>query len=256
MKDYKLLLAGLFLLLLVVLIGVLSWLWLHNRKNIDPLPILSREESQSIAESLEEESDEVKNNTEANTLYIQAQQPLQVPLDDIIVSFEARYPHVQVLTNYVPAAELLTLDNSNATDLVIADAKLSDSLLSSLQQELNANIKNNTVDAAQISSEQIDQDNPQNTAEQTPTRTLNPFNYALKNSQAVEGVILSDKAVAISFRNFMISSTGQDILKKYEFSNIEGYQNSVDDLFNPTSRGKTAVEETEIISDALTNNEE
>ncbi|WP_261863316.1 hypothetical protein [Psychrobacter sp. JCM 18900] len=44
--------------------------------------------------------------------------------------------------------------------------------------------------------------------------TLNPFNYALKDEQALEGVILTDDTTAISFRNFLLSSTGQDILKK------------------------------------------
>lgn len=257
MKDYKLLLAGLILLLLILVIGVLSWLWLNNRKNIDPLPILSSEDLKSMQEKTEEDSDKVKNNTDANTLYIQAQEPLQVPLDNIIVSFEARYPHIQVLTNYVPATSLLILDNTNATDLVIADDQLSDSLLALLEDELNSNIKNNIVNppapiknSSDIDSETI---NSEKTAENSEARTLNPFGYAIKNSQTVEGVILSDKPLAINFRNFLISSTGQDILRKYEFDNIDGYQNSVDDLFNPTSSGKTAVEQTEVVTDTLAN---
>lgn len=253
MKDYKLLLAGIILLLLVILIGVLTWLWLNNSKNIDPLPILSNEG----AKSQQEDSDAVKNNTDANTLYIQAQQPLQVPLDKVIVSFEARYPHIQVLTNYVPATNLLILDNTNPTDIVIANDQLSDSLLALLEDELNNNIKNNIVNAP-LDTNKAGVTKTKNTdstevADNSEARTLNPFGYAIRNSQTVEGVILSDKPLAINFRNFLISSTGQDILSNYEFDNIDGYQNSVDDLFNPTSNGKTAVEETEVVADAISN---
>lgn len=258
MKDYKLLLAGIILLLLLIIIVVISWLWLNNSKNIDPLPILSREDAKSLQKNAEEDSDSVKNNTDANTLYIQAQQPLQVPLDKVIVSFEARYPHMQVLTNYVPATDLLILDNTNPTDLVIADDKLSDSLLALLEDELNSNVKNNIVNAPSSQSSSVtDAENSESktTTENKEARTLNPFGYAIRNSQTVEGVILSDKPLAINFRNFLISSTGQDILSNYEFDNIDGYQNSVDDLFNPTSHGKTAVEETKIVTDAISNSQ-
>jgi len=258
MKDYKLLLAGIILLLLLIIIMVISWLWLNNSKNIDPLPILSREDAKSLQKNAEEDSDSVKNNTDANTLYIQAQQPLQVPLDKVIVSFEARYPHMQVLTNYVPATDLLILDNTNPTDLVIADDKLSDSLLALLEDELNSNVKNNIVNAPSSQSSSVtDAENSESktTNENKEARTLNPFGYAIRNSQTVEGVILSDKPLAINFRNFLISSTGQDILSNYEFDNIDGYQNSVDDLFNPTSHGKTAVEETKIVTDAISNSQ-
>ncbi|WP_298970156.1 hypothetical protein [uncultured Psychrobacter sp.] len=257
MRDYKLLLVGIILLLLLIIVGVISWLWLKNSKNIDPLPILSREDVKSLQGESEEDSDAVKNDAAANTLYIQAQQPLQVPLDDVIVSFEARYPHMQVLTNYVPATDLLILDNTHPTDLVIADDKLSDSLLALLEDELNSNVKNNIVNAPSSTKNSLvtDVKNPesQTTTENKEARTLNPFGYAMRESQTVEGVILSDKPLAINFRNFLISSTGQDILRQHEFDNIDGYQNSVDDLFNPTSNGKTAVEDTEIVTDAVTN---
>lgn len=253
MKDYKLVIAGLVLLFIVILLGVFAWLWINNNKNIDPLPILSDKNAQSGQDNTEEDSNEVKNDTDANTLYIQAQQPLQVPLDAVIVSFEARYPHIQILTNYVPATDLLILDNSNATDIVIADDKLSDTLLSLLQDELNRNVQNNVVNPPAQS--RSDTESEEAAVENNEARTLNPFGYAMRNSQTVEGVILSDKPVAISFRNFLISSTGQDILRQYEFNNIDGYQNSVDDLFNPTSTATTAVEQTEVVKEALTNGE-
>ncbi len=253
MRDYKLVFAGLVLLFIFIIFGVFSWLWINNQKNTNPLPILSGKDVQLVQESAEEDSDEVKNNADANTLYIQAQQPLQVPLDEVIVRFEARYPQIQVLTNYVPATALLTLDNTNATDIVIAEDQLSDSLLSLLQDELDRNVKNNIVNPPVQSG--ADTDPEEIAAENSEARTLNPFGYAIKNSQMLEGVIVSAKPVAINFRNFLISSNGQDILREYQFDDINGYQNSVDDLFNPTSDGKTTSEKTEVVKDALTNSE-
>ena len=70
MRDYKLLLAGIILLLLLIIVGVISWLWLNNSKNIDHLPILSREDVKSLQGESEEDSDAVKNDAAANTLYI------------------------------------------------------------------------------------------------------------------------------------------------------------------------------------------
>ncbi len=251
MRDYKLVFAGLVLLLIFIIFGVFSWLWINNQKNTNPLPILSGKDVQLVQENTAEDSDEVKNNANANTLYIQAQQPLQVPLDEVIVRFEARYPQIQVLTNYVPATALLTLDNTNATDIVIADDQLSDSLLSLLQDELNRNVKNKIVNPPVQNG--ADTDPEEIAAENSEARTLNPFGYAIKNSQMIEGVILSAKPVAINFRNFLVSSTGQDILKEYQFDDVNGYQNSVDDLFNPSTRGKEVNDSSLEITEALTN---
>lgn len=87
-------------------------------------------------------------------------------------------------------------------------------------------------------------------------RTLNSFSYALRDKQTLEGVILTENTAAINFRNFLLSSTGQDILEKYDYYNIEGYKNSVDDLFNPTSRAqKTSNTNTVNVADALSNGE-
>lgn len=250
MKDFKLLLAGLILLLLLIFAGVFMWLWISNSNNTHPLPILIYETAQ---ETIEEDSDKVKNNIDANSLYIQAQQPLQAPLDDVIASFEARYSQMQVLTNYVPATALLILDNTNATDMVLADDQLSDSLLALLQDELNSNVKNNIMNPP-IPSETSSNTTAEKMVDNNEVRTLNPFGYAMRESHLVEGVILSDKPIAINFRNFLISSTGQDILRKYKFENINGYQNSVDDLFNPTSHTKNAKDGSSlVVTDALSN---
>lgn len=241
--------------MLMILVGVLGWLWFNNNKKLDPLPILSSDDERLAQDTAEADNDEVKEDRDANTLYIQAQQPLQLPLDEVIVSFEARYPHIQVLTHYVPAASLLTLDNANATDMVIADDQLSDSLLSLLEDEMNSNVKNNVVNPPATNPDSSSVNSEATAVVDSEARALSPFNYAMKNSQALEGVIVSDKPIAISFRNYLVSTAAQNILRDYNFDNIDGYQNSVDDLFNPTSNGKTAIDKTRVVSDALTNSQ-
>ncbi len=263
MRDYKLLLAGLILLLLIIFIAIFTWLWSSNRKNIDPLPIMANANEPSATTQ-----DEVNTLTDS-TLYIKAEEDLQAPLDDIIVNFESRYPHVQVVPSYVPASDLLTLSNANPShdkrselgadiDIIIANDSLSADRLTPLQAELKAaqdkinqdkeNISNTDdkkVDTAETDA--IETDNAE-------ARTLNSFSYALKEKQALEGVILTENTAAINFRNFLLSSTGQDILEKYDYYNIEGYKNSVNDLFNPTSRAQEAANANTVnVADALSN---
>ena len=96
MKDYKLLLAGLTLLLLAIFVALITWLWTHNRKNIDPLPIMANDNDSETVDT-----DDTTKPTPNRILHVRAAENLQVPLDDIIVSFESRYPHIQVLTSYV-----------------------------------------------------------------------------------------------------------------------------------------------------------
>ncbi|WP_250162537.1 hypothetical protein [Psychrobacter sp. WY6] len=65
---------------------------------------------------------------------------------------------------------------------------------------------------------------------------------------------MTENTAAINFRNFLLSSTGQDILAKYDYYNIEGYKNSVNDLFNPTSRTQEASNANTVnVADALSN---
>ncbi|MFK3989980.1 MULTISPECIES: hypothetical protein [unclassified Psychrobacter] len=259
MRDYKLLLAGLILLLLIIFIAIFTWLWSSNRKNIDPLPIMA-----NANESSATTQDEVNTLTDS-TLYIKAEEDLQAPLDDIIVSFESRYPHVQVVPSYVPASDLLTLSNANPShderselDMIIANDSLSVDRLTPLQAELKAAQDKINQDKANISNtddkkvdtagtDAIETDNAE-------ARTLNSFSYALRDKQALEGVILTENTAAINFRNFLLSSTGQDILEKYDYYNIEGYKNSVNDLFNPTSRAQEAANANTVnVADALSN---
>ena len=279
MKDYKLLLAGLILLLLAIFIALIAWLWTHNRKSIDPLPIMASENESAAAKG-----DETAKTVPDSILYVRAAKSLQVPLDDIIVSFESRYPHIQVLASYVPPNTLLTLldndinanNDSDAafnTDVIIANDRLSAERLAPLQAKLtasqhqdnqskaNANtvITEDETDSENTDSENTDSENAnseQATAENDnkEARTLTSFNYALKDKQELEGVILTDRTVAVSFRNFLLSSTGQGILEKYDYYNIDGYENTVNDLFQPTSRAKKASGDNPVdVADALSN---
>lgn len=295
MKDYKILLAGLVLLLLILLIGVFTWLWNNNRKNIDPLPIVADQTEISNADSAEQEI--TKSTSSDNTLYIQADSQLQVALDDLIVIFESRYPNIQVLTSYVPAAALLILPDNNLTsdhptplivntDLIISSESLNEARLSSLQSQIGAaktkvvdrdsvditdksdvtnaneiidNAINNDIDGknpenANIGNEKNKQAHPSKQTDSADDRNLVSFVYALKGNKAADGVILTENPVAISFRNFMLSSVGQDILRKYDFDNIDGYRNSMDDLFNPSSSAQSDKSEGSVeVADALSN---
>ncbi|WP_426241070.1 hypothetical protein [Psychrobacter sp. TWP2-1-2] len=258
MRDYKLLLAGLILLLLIIFIAIFTWLWSSNRKNIDPLPIMANANEPSATTQ-----DEVNTLTDS-TLYIKAEEDLQAPLDDIIVSFESRYPHVQVVPSYVPASDLLTLSNANPShdkrselvadiDMIIANDSLSADRLTPLQAELKAAQDKINLDKENINNTD---DKKVDTAEtdNAEARTLNSFSYALRDKQALEGVILTENTAATNFRNFLLSSTGQDILEKYDYYNIEGYKNSVNDLFNPTSRAQKAANANTVnVADALSN---
>ena len=268
MKDYKLLLAGLLLLLLVILIAAFTWLWSSNRKNMDPLPILASE-SEPMVGATDEEADANANNI----LYLQIEDSLQVPFDDVITSFESRHPHVQVFTNYVDSRVLLTLadihnsDNESIpvipnTDIIIADDALPTERLRRLQTNLKADqdkrnqikAKTDSLNKNEVASEaEVATD----TTDNTEARLLSSFSYALKDEHTLDGVILTHNPMAIIFRNFLLSSTGQDILKNYDYYNIDGYQNSVNDLFNPTSRAKEASGDSSVdITDALSNSEQ
>lgn len=254
MKDYKLLLIGLILLLLIIFIGIFIWLWQSNQKNINPLPItLNKDVNGQLSTNASEEPEAI----DSNILYVQAEDKLQVPLGDVIISFENRYPDMQVLARYVPTKMLLILPDTSDNqpsrfivniDLVIADDSFTQTQLSPLQSLINdAQTK---LNQSKLNANGMVQDDTAN----NEARNLASFSYALKGEQAVDGVILTDNPIAINFRNFLLSSAGQDILKKYDYDNVDGYKNSMDDLFNPTSRAKSATAESSVnVADALSN---
>ena len=266
MKDYKLLLAGLILLVLTAFIAIFTWLWTNNRKNTDPLPVMV---STNETVAVEDGGDEVL----PQTLYIRAEEGLQAPLDDIIASFRSRYPRIQVSASYVPANVLLAVSKNEATkdsqlhsvfdtDVIIANEDLSTERIAPLQANIaSASHKDpqhqttgNTADTDVLDADKQDTDNAEN--DRKKIQTISTFNYAIKDEKALKGVVLTDSTTAISFRNFLLSSTGQQILEKYDYHNVDGYENSVDDLFKPTSRAKQPSGDNPVdVADALSNSQ-
>lgn len=266
MKNHKLLLIGL-ILLLILFIALFTWLWVHNRKNIDPLPIMANEKEPKVM--AEDDDESAPSNI---PLHIQAEKNLQSVLEEVTSRFESRYPHIKVMINYVASPSLLTLPDTTAneasdfvvgTDMIISDDRLSTVQLAPLQAQIkSAQDKKNQSNA---SSEKMVEDNQEPAVDEktgmaqtynTETRTLNSYSYALRGNQTLEGVILTNNTAAVNFRNFLLSSAGQDILRKYNYGNIEGYQNSVDDLFNPNSRSEKPSDDSSVdVADALSNEE-
>ena len=277
MKDYKLLLAGLILLLLIIFIAIFTWLWTSNRKNMDPLPILANNNDSSTADNDE-------NAIAKSTLHIQAEEKLEAPLDTVIASFQSRYPHVQIATNYVSSAAILTLSDNDFsdsnrtdderasyvinTDLIIANGKLSKERLSRLQEKIktaqdkhNRSKVNNSSAQDSMVEDGVGENGKtdaevaaQAKSDNTNTRSISSFSYALQDTQTVDGVVLTQNPAAINFRNFLLSSTGQDILSQYNYNNIDGYKNDMADLFKPSSRAKQATGEHSVdVGDALSN---
>ncbi|WP_352339471.1 hypothetical protein [Psychrobacter sp. 16-MNA-CIBAN-0192] len=262
MKDYKLILVGLLILLLIVAIGIFTWLWQSNRKNTHPLPIAVSQNEQSATDNAD--------SAPASVLRIQAENSMQVPLNDVIAKFEQRYPNVQLLVNYVAPSVLFTLPNMShpqqnssdfmvSIDIVIANSKISQTQLSRLQNILNvAQAERNAskINANGMTQETSQPNNidPSINNDNNQARHLASFNYAIKGSSAVDGVILTENPMTSSFRNFLLSSSGQDVLKKHGYNDIDGYKNSVDELFNPASSHKRARGESSVkLTDALSN---
>lgn len=251
MKDYKRVLIALASFILLVVIAILSWLWLHNRKNMDPLPVMVSDSAAIDATTNEykasDNNDPSDDEVATEVLYIQAEDELQPALGDILTRFEARYPSIAVAIRYVPTAQLLSLPtvdikNVNSTDLaqpleatidvIIANGDLDEARLSALQAlmyDAQAKLNENQVDADPIQADATTQ------VDNNEARTLVSFNYALKDSQTVDGVILTQNPAAINLRNFMLSSIGQDILNDYNYDSIDSYQNNRDEIFNDSS---------------------
>ncbi len=252
MKSYKLLLIALIVLLLIIFIGILIWLASQNSKPIDPLPITANKDDISVNDGKEDSSSDDKT-----VLHIRADTSMQVPLDDIVVNFEARYPHTQILVDYVPTKSLLNVTKDRValsptvTDILIAEEALSTERLLPLQSRLNS-VDSNQVSASDSAVENGTTDISGDAVDSMESRSLVSFNYALKGEQPIDGVILTNNPAAVSFRNFMLSSDGQDILEQYEYRNIDGYQNAVDDLFKPTSSSDSSGDNLEF-SEVLSN---
>lgn len=242
MKKYQKILTAILILVVFVFTIIVSVLGYKDTKAGDPLPILSSKDLTTLAATNNsDQSVDSDSSVMINTIYIQASSSLQIPLDAVIIRFEARNPEVEVQVRYVSDKDIFMLSETINTDLIIADSTLSEERLSQLEDTINMPVNSVAIGA------QTD-----NTNDET-VRLLASFSYAIKDSQRYDGVILTDNSLAASFRNFLISSSGQDILRQYDFENIEGYQNSVDDLFNPKSTSRTTVEQVELVTESLEN---
>ena len=283
-KDHKLLLVGALILTLIVFVLICAWLWSHNRKNINPVPIVADTRTNETASDSREP-------IHTSTVHIQADESLEQVLNDLIVRFESRYPNIQVTIDYTNKNALFSIQANDAdakgylvdTDIIMADTKLAkaqierlQALIDQLQNERNQH-KQSQQPAPQTSEEADKQaeerdtntetedqqaDNTdgsnsaesQNTQNNSESRTLSAFSYALQeqqSNQALEGIVLTENPSAVSFRNYVLSSTGQDILARYDYGYIDGYQKSIDDLFNPTTVDNK--EPTVDVADALSN---
>lgn len=234
------------MLILIIIVSILGY---KNIRAGDPLPIFSSQDIilESVANDSSEPLDSDANKTN-NIIHIQAAEPLQIPLDAVIIRFEARNPQTEVRARYVTVAASFDLESTDNTDLLITDDRLNQERLALLQKMLN----DQPMSAGLVDMQTDDSDNRID-ARNSKTRLLTSFSYAMKDSRIFDGVVLTDNPVAVNFRNFIVSSSGQDILRQYGFVNIEGYQNNVDDLFNPKSQSRTAVEQTEIVTESLGN---
>lgn len=241
MKKYQKIVAAILILVIFVVIIIISVLGYKDIKAGDPLPILS-----STTVSATNDADQSLDSDSSNSIYIQASSSLQIPLDAVIIRFEARNPELEILVRYVPDDNIFTLSESASPDLIITDNRLPQESLSQLEDAINMQPVAD-VDLSRQDNRSKDELNNET------ARLLASFSYAIKDSQLYDGVILTENPLATGFRNFLISSSGQDILRQYNFENIEGYQNNVDDLFNPDRASKTAVGQVELIPESLEN---
>ena len=269
MKDYKILMIGILLLILIVLILLCAWLWSHNRKYINPVPVIADTSSNELSAK---DSEAIYNAS----VHIQADKALERILNDLIVRFESRYPSIQVTVDYMTKAALFSVQTNDAdskdylvdTDIIMTNNSLAEAQIEHLQNIVNQAQKQRnqytqrqnpdltTPEAveetdASADTEVSQADKPQadsadtNTQEQTTTtdknnseaRKLSAFSYALRKKQSeqmLQGIVLTNNPAAVSFRNYVLSSAGQDILGRYDYGHIDGYQKNIDELFNPT----------------------
>lgn len=267
MKDYKLLAVSLLTVLLIIAIGLFAWLWHNNRKTINPLPIAVSQNEQAALDNI--------NTAPITILQVQADQKMQIVLNDLVDKFKQRYPNVQLLVHYVPTSSLFLLADTKADtnapsqqhsdvmvdrDVIIADGKITQSQLSLLQDVLNkAQSKRNASNGNGMAQETNQPNNivPSMINDNNQARHLASFNYAIKNGQTIDGIILTENPIASNFRNFLLSSSGQDVLKQHGYDDIDGYKNSVNELFNPASSHKQARGESSVkLAEALSNGKE
>ena len=231
-KKFKSILIGIILFTVTALITILTWLWQHNAKNVNPLPIPSNE--LELTKPLPEDNENTliatDQSIDANELVIQvcASSQINEALETALVSFNQRYPRLQVNLTYSDSPQLINECPADEQDVLLFTHTLSTATLKKLTDATNI-----SSPAKQTTDNHAQSNETDSAASISETRSnVRPFNYALFDGQRLEGAILSDKPGAISFRNFLLSSIGQDIFVDHGYDNIEGYNNRVDNLFN------------------------
>ena len=142
MKDYKILMIGILLLILIVLILLCAWLWSHNRKYINPVPVIADTSSNELSAK---DSETIYNAS----VHIQADKALERILNDLIVHFESRYPSIQVTVDYMTKAALFSVQTNDADSkdyLVDTDIIMTNNSLAEVQIEHLQNIVNQAQD--------------------------------------------------------------------------------------------------------------
>lgn len=225
MKAFSLLMIAL-ALLATILLGAFAWLWYNNQKPIDPLPIAT------YGTKVTAENETQQKNKVQTTIVIQADSALRPALDEVSSRFSQRYPDLKPSIHYTDSRQVFAINPQSQppVDLIISHQNISLSQIAALQAL-------------------IDRSNAPNQKAQT----LSPFGFAIVSGQAIEGAVLTNNPIATQFRNFLISSSGQDILAQHGFKGIDNYKNQVDDLFNPkmdiNSKSNTALDVESILED-------
>lgn len=213
-------------LLATILLGAFAWLWYNNQKHIDPLPILTYDPKSTV------QNEALQKKAIDTAVIIQADRALKPALDEVLSRFNQRFPDLTLNIHYVDQSQVLAVKNQTQApiDLIISNQHILPNQLKAMQ----------TV---------IDNDRAKNETAQT----LSPFGFALVSNQAIDGVIITDNPIATQFRNFLISSIGQEILARHGFNSIDNYKNQVDDLFNPkvdiNSKSNTALDLEGVLED-------
>ena len=222
MKKIKAILIGLILLTTTLFMAALSWMWQRNSLNVNPLPIPATSADLLAAANDRFTSAEtvglVTSDTQAvnpTSSHIQlcADRSIQPALDALITSFEQHYTDLNVVVTYTNSAPISKDCAVRHQDILLFAQPISAQTLDRIQS--TANKPNNDSQSLLAAKSYV-----------------RPFSYSLQQKQRLMGVQLTDKAGAISLRNYLLSSMGQDIFTKFGYDNIDGYRNQVADLFN------------------------
>ncbi|WP_131668903.1 hypothetical protein [Psychrobacter pygoscelis] len=224
MKKIKAILIGLILLTTTLLMAALSWMWQRNSLNVNPLPIpatsadllAAANDSFTSAKTVglvTSDTQAVTVNPTSSHIQLCADRSIQPALDALITSFKQRYTDLNVVATYTNSAPISKDCAVHHQDILLFAQPITAQTLDRIQSIAN---KPNDDSQSLLAAESY----------------VRPFSYSLQQKQRLMGVQLTDKPGAISLRNYLLSSMGQDIFVQFGYDNIDGYRNQVADLFN------------------------